>query len=126
MRYGRLLAVLAVYIFLTPASASAQTISASQQVQVQAVVPAVQLIIVNKQSKITEIISNSAQAVTPQVYMGRIADSTARPLTDDIYKQYQQLTFGNLRTGVIYRANPTDINTSFKKLNLLSISAIRG
>lgn len=120
MRYGRLVALAALLISV-PAGASAETLSDSHQVQVRAIVPPNQFIIINDAGQITEIDSNSSLMVTPKVYKNHISENMQTALTDRIYDAYLKLTTGKLHAGTVYKSDNPSQMVGLKQLDLLSI-----
>lgn len=91
-RFGKLLAiaVAGLAFSLMPASASAQTISITQTITITATVAHARTIIVNDKGQMTKIYSNTAQDVTPKVYLNDFPGES-RPLTPALVKQYRQV-----------------------------------
>lgn len=95
-------------VLVLPASASAQTITRTQKVVLNAVVLPAQYIIINDQGQITEVDSNSSIQALPQVYLGSIKPANARPLTPQLYLAYQNLVpKTSLAAGILYKFGVT-------------------
>lgn len=104
---------IAVFIFVVSLfsvgnrPASAESISVSRTITVQArVLPAV-YILIDKTGSIIEISSNSDQKARPIVFRERIVPENQLNLTSDIYKEYVHLiTDKQIKAGVIYKKPP--------------------
>jgi hypothetical protein len=98
------LVLVSVFVFSLAGQASAETVSISQQIIVQAKVLPAQYIIINSSNKITQIDSNTDQDITPKVYLGKVAAGNERQLTDEIYQEYRKLVpAGKMRVGTLYK-----------------------
>lgn len=105
------LAVIMVLCSLWPGLAAAD--SGPLEVTVHAAVQPACYIILSKDNQISEIITNSQQQVTPEVYYGNISPAHRAHLTADIYTKYLLLTRRNHhQIGVVYRFSPHSINNS--------------
>lgn len=83
--------------------ASAQTLTASGKIHLRGVVVPAHYVIVDDQGTIIKIISNTKEDTVPLVFSAKIDKANARPLTDDIYKQYQKLVpTGTSHQGTLY------------------------
>lgn len=96
-----------VLVLLTPiatvGTASAAQVSVVQELHVTARVLPMRRVIVDANGQIQQIISNTAEDVTPTVYFGRDTDANKIPLTDDVQQQYQSLVpQGSGKAGILY------------------------
>jgi hypothetical protein len=75
---------------LLPDAVSARAISVSQTITITARVAAARSIIVNEQGRMTSVISNTSEAITPKVYRSAM-HGPQQPLTPELLAQYQSV-----------------------------------
>lgn len=74
-----------------------------QEVHVTAIVPPMRHIIISTTGQILRITSNTAQDVTPVVYIGNDIQTNERPLTQALFERYRELVpSGSDKVGVLY------------------------
>src|SRR3712207_5966059 len=89
--FGKLfLMVIAVCMVAGSGTVSAGTISVTQTITITATVAPARSIVVNDQGQMTKIYSNTAENLTPKVYLYDVPGET-RPLTPALLKQYNQI-----------------------------------
>lgn len=103
MRAKFLGALSLLVVLAMPAPVSAATQTKTDTLQVRAEVVSAQTIVIDEQSRILEIMSNSTEAVTPRVFLRQVDAANQLPLTPEIYRQYRLLVPEHtLKPGVLY------------------------
>ena len=101
----------------------------SQQINIQAVVLPARSIILDQQGHISQIVSNTADNVTPNVYRGSVAAGREAALTAQLLTQYNSLLAQVARPGpgVLYRqSEPPATLTAVTLARQPSLLAILG
>lgn len=113
--FGGLLVLLFV---LVPATAHADAVGETQEIQIHATVLPARSIILDPQGRISQILSNTAENVTPSVYRGSIAAGHEIQLSGQLLTQYSLLLAQVARPGpgVLYKqpellATPANLAT---------------
>ena len=98
--------------FFTTGSASALTISSTQEIKVTAVVLPAKRILVDNNNQIIEIASNtSLDNVSPTVYRNNDSAANKIMLSNDIHEQYKRITKNKLsQPGILYKNDIAAIN----------------
>lgn len=113
-----------VVSLLLPHAASAQTISITQTITITATVAPARSIVINDQGQITKIYSNTAENVTPNVYVNEAPTGQRLPLTADLRSQYEQIISKqkNLAGVAIPVAPPVADNDNVRNFLMKNIS----
>lgn len=99
---GLIIALLIPLGVSAPAFAATQSIAI--QIKVTAVVPSHRDIIVDNNSNILEIDSNTKEDVTPDVYQGAAKPENKQPLTTALYDEYRtHVPVGTAKYGLLYK-----------------------
>lgn len=112
---------LAIVLVLGPLGvASADTISVSQVIHIQGIVPPMRNIIVDSSGNITEITSNTPENVRPRVYLGSFTGPEL-PLTPILLADFKAKTRGvDMHSTELHFALPSPVASKVKKPSLLS------
>lgn len=89
--------------FMQAPSVSAGRLSASGEITITARVVPAHYVIVNEQHEIIEITSNTAEKVTPRVFLSKVAAGSETALTQDVLRQYNVLIPREGKIGTLYK-----------------------
>ena len=103
---------------LGSATASADSISSSQQIVIHAVVLPAHYVIVNSQNQVQQIISNTPEInVVPTVYLNTARPENLRALTSEIQQQTDALLKDKvIKPGVLYKRPISSLAAHDKKI----------
>lgn len=83
--------------------APGSTSSITRELRVRALVPGHRDIILDLSGRISKIISNTPEDLTPDVYLLDTIDENQQPLTDSLLQEYRKLVpVGTAKYGVLY------------------------
>ncbi len=118
--FGGLLVLLLVCV---PVTVQADTVSDSQEIGVRATVLPARYIILDFTGRISQILSNTAENVTPSVYRDKIAAGRELPLTAQLLTQYNSLlaTVSRPGPGVLYRQAEATVLATMQQPSFISI-----
>lgn len=90
--------------FINAASVSAETISVSHKITITASVAPAHYVIIDEYGSIIDITSNTAEDVTPRIFLNSVKKGNERPLTKEIYAQYREIVpLGQGKMGHLYK-----------------------